>query len=158
MLSIAIVSFLSTSSARRTTELRRKAHSTAHISIHVLREEDDGSRGRNDNGQDISIHVLREEDDRPCGCIGFLHFISIHVLREEDDLHSISWAVPAAKFLSTSSARRTTRMMWKTMKAFDISIHVLREEDDNPSLERLAANLAFLSTSSARRTTVILLP
>ena len=78
------------------------------ISIHVLREEDDGScisakavlynfnprppRGGRPNHQSfgayillISIHVLREEDDVG-GRVGqHPEKISIHVLREEDD-------------------------------------------------------------------------
>ena len=57
----------------------------------------------------MSIHVLREEDD---GMVyrGSVRFkISIHVLREEDDLLAFSKSrSPQTKFLSTSSARRTT--------------------------------------------------
>ena len=34
----------------------------------------------------ISIHVLREEDDGKADRCGCCRFISIHVLREEDDL------------------------------------------------------------------------
>ena len=56
--------------------------------------------------------------------------ISIHVLREEDD---IPWSCTASMdtaFLSTSSARRTTRVRVPQEVLVDISIHVLREEDD----------------------------
>ena len=35
----------------------------AHISIHVLREEDDPTRTATVSRISISIHVLREEDD-----------------------------------------------------------------------------------------------
>ena len=80
----------------------------SHISIHVLRVEDDLAVGCNGSTRHISIHVLRVEDDaipvivtfppddfnprppcggRLCSCI-FYHLsqlISIHVLRVEDD-------------------------------------------------------------------------
>ncbi len=123
------------------------------ISIHVLREEDDISYVRYESGERISIHVLREDDDpaqaqfRPSPIA-----ISIHVLREEDDpnRHSVrsGWPdfyprpprggrrihsrqkVPGFKFLSTSSARRTTVSIRNRYNARIISIHVLREEDD----------------------------
>ena len=57
-----------------------------HISIHVLREEDDGKADRCGCCRFISIHVLREEDDvLVLGKLLELD-ISIHVLREEDDV------------------------------------------------------------------------
>ena len=60
----ALVVFLSTSSARRTTRIRMLHACAVRISIHVLREEDDASGLRLPVWIDISIHVLREEDDR----------------------------------------------------------------------------------------------
>ena len=61
------------------------------ISIHVLREEDDGLPGLNRQGCPISIHVLREEDDR------------CRRLRGAEKM----------EFQSTSSARRTTAKVHK---------------------------------------------
>ena len=81
------------------------------------------------------------------------------------------------KFLSTSSARRTTAPAGKVVHRSGISIHVLREEDDEHIADRYILVdvisihvlreeddlffpvlrtqwLEFLSTSSARRTTV----
>ena len=78
--------FQSTSSARRTTRRRfynkaietnfnprpprggrpakaSEAYKPIIISIHVLREEEDGRKAPTDAGSHISIHVLREEDD-----------------------------------------------------------------------------------------------
>ena len=55
--------FLSTSSARRTTLREACAAWQDGISIHVLREEDDGSACAASSTAQISIHVLREEDD-----------------------------------------------------------------------------------------------
>ena len=102
--------FLSTSSARRTTALIATSPRPMHISIHVLREEDDGfyvlaahaffeflstssARRTTEQGNEasdtgrISIHVLREEDDSgQCSPCFRAHMISIHVLREEDDV------------------------------------------------------------------------
>ena len=59
----ATLSFLSTSSARRTTGSGTGKSTIAKISIHVLREEDDASAAASPPGLSISIHVLREEDD-----------------------------------------------------------------------------------------------
>ena len=56
----------------------------------------------------ISIHVLREEDDYIFAVSLRDTQISIHVLREEDDSILFLPASPSSKFLSTSSARRTT--------------------------------------------------
>ena len=126
--------------------------------------------------------------------------ISIHVLREEDDGNGIQPEAGQQRFLSTSSARRTTgaffmlstrshrflstssarRTTLSCLPCYDfhgISIHVLREEDDDASSPKLATFLIsihvlreeddcpgnhaqrrwgqFLSTSSARRTTDI---
>ena len=103
------IEFLSTSSARRTTSSRAQRSRRWEISIHVLREEDDGSErsqarrkcrflstssarrttahtaGKSAHAANISIHVLREEDDSRLRQATFRTLISIHVLREEDD-------------------------------------------------------------------------
>ena len=56
--------------------------------------------------------------------------ISIHVLREEDDAaYNGVWDFDGL-FLSTSSARRTTKNNKFYALDLIISIHVLREEDD----------------------------
>ena len=102
------------------------------ISIHVLREEDDGHGGIHHLGDGISIHVLREEDDRTVR----------QPLRRP------------LRFLSTSSARRTTANRSCAHLPKQISIHVLREEDDGWTMLRVARITQFLSTSSARRTTI----
>ena len=195
--------FLSTSSARRTTIARIQVDHRAHISIHVLREEDDQRPApilalsgisihvlrEEDDGRPskkgldwfkISIHVLREEDDadkrEPAGDD---RDISIHVLREEDDKLYNALRTHCNTFLSTSSARRTTRGFAVQRPPEGISIHVLREEDDSAtSLSRSSRRISihvlreeddgiqavagnhffiFLSTSSARRTTKKLL-
>ena len=58
----------------------------------------------------ISIHVLREEDDMAAyDFLAAYIAISIHVLREEDDIRRPLEISCSAVFLSTSSARRTTR-------------------------------------------------
>ena len=100
------------------------------ISIHVLREEDDATYNFGDITYNyISIHVLREEDDNAAVMLPRYLQISIHVLREEDDV-VVFLSGRQAVFLSTSSARRTTKSCNKTCAAWEISIHVLREEDD----------------------------
>ena len=79
----------------------------------------------------ISIHVLREEDDPPALIWSVARVrISIHVLREEDDLLKPLSSKLMVAFLSTSSARRTTRHWFSDARMHPISIHVLREEDD----------------------------
>ena len=101
------------------------------ISIHVLREEDDSGRNFRGRCEHISIHVLREEDDPGLRRRGQPQpDISIHVLREEDDVLSPALLSRRTKFLSTSSARRTTRHTRRGRRPRNISIHVLREEDD----------------------------
>ena len=101
--------FLSTSSARRTTQPACCRRAVCRISIHVLREEDDPRSGLPpDRQRRISIHVLREEDDVSIAPPRCSWGISIHVLREEDDRLRHDVAAVAC----------------------DISIHVLREEDD----------------------------
>ena len=62
-------------------------------------------------------------------------------------------AAAGLRFLSTSSARRTTYLSGKINVKNGISIHVLREEDDNGRTNLTPLPCIFLSTSSARRTT-----
>ena len=64
----------------------------------------------------ISIHALREEGDEAAHRTRLQQEISIHALREEGD----KWRVPLflylkGGFLSTPSARRATRRLWRRM-------------------------------------------
>ena len=124
--------FLSTSSARRTTHCVVDDHRPSSISIHVLREEDD----------DVLIVIER----RPCD-------ISIHVLREEDDAGMIDQVTMDLYFYPRPprGGRRDKAVFERS--AHRISIHVLREEDDRRPSRASSDFLIFLSTSSARRTT-----
>ena len=84
------------------------------------------------NTQNISIHVLREEDDNYFSeVIDVNDRISIHVLREEDDNALCGLILKEEEFQSTSSARRTTATLRRSLNIGNISIHVLREEDDD---------------------------
>ena len=101
------------------------------ISIHVLREEDDGpSRSREDHCHRISIHVLREEDDVLSSDSG-AGIRNFYPRPPRGGRRLKSSPVPTRRvFLSTSSARRTTKCKNPSCKREFISIHVLREEDD----------------------------
>ena len=168
--------FLSTSSARRTTCSIRPPYTAFSISIHVLREEDDGEfNWDNLIAIVISIHVLREEDDLSAvAVVAHVHaFLSTSSARRTTC--SLLEKSQADIFLSTSSARRTTYLANPVVNFIDISIHVLREEDDGAterklcnvvnfyprpprggrqiSVQRKKSAKSFLSTSSARRTT-----
>ena len=146
------------------------------ISIHVLREEDDGTSeafrcifqhfyprpprgGRPYSCQErcsynqISIHVLREEDDpAPAGHGMDSLEISIHVLREEDDA-SITASRSRRQFLSTSSARRTTNTRL-ACSDYQQYFYPRPPRGGRPMADVLMLqNKIFLSTSSARRTT-----
>ena len=101
--------FLSTSSAGRTTDLLGVLASPTKVSIHVLREKDDAQAR---------------------STLSWASMISIHVLREEDDGVVLGISTAQYKFLSTSSARRTTVISGADGAGAWISIHVLREEDD----------------------------
>src|SRR5699024_6681996 len=119
-----------------------------------LREEDDGPRyAARWAGAHISIHVLREEDDtppeRPFG--GWKHFYP-RPPRGGRPKRYFSGA-RGKYFLSTSSARRTTADGSYVINIYIISIHVLREEDDSAHSSVSPSLWLFLSTSSARRTT-----
>ena len=126
------------------------------ISIHALREEGDGSIGRNGNRyHDFNPRPPRGGRLQDCGVVYIFVSISIHALREEGDLGSVF----ACKF------------------GIAISIHALREEGDQrgasmesnekyfnprpPRGGRLKRHLSgclvvyeFQSTPSARRATV----
>ena len=136
--------------------MRRLPYFSHSISIHVLREEDDRRAvSAASSDIDISIHVLREEDD--------YQFIDQHIIRwnfyprpprggrrNPPTVHitlclrflSTSSARRTTSggtrrhakggFLSTSSARRTTFLGHPGSRGQIISIHVLREEDDQP--------------------------
>ena len=129
---VSTIKFLSTSSARRTTHLVA-AHGQAKADFYPRPPR--GGRQRRKQQQ-------RKEQA-----------ISIHVLREEDDCISFCVITPDFRFLSTSSARRTTGkrqflcrrnrhfyprpprggrpfLGGQDIRFFGISIHVLREEDD----------------------------
>ena len=100
--------FLSTPSARRATDHRRRSVAVHRISIHALREEGD-ARDPHD--------VVRE-------------IISIHALREEGDEELMIEDAAKVEFLSTPSARRATKTIWRLSTHTLISIHALREEGD----------------------------
>ena len=59
------LSFLSTPSARRATEIDGKKANVYYISIHALREEGDATAQAKAIQLEISIHALREEGDVP---------------------------------------------------------------------------------------------
>ena len=147
--------FLSTSSARRTTLAGLfKARQGFHISIHVLREEDDlGRTGRNvrrgiyfyprppRGGRRGDIHLLyllivflsTSSARRTTGMTtvivcATLSFLSTSSARRTTQAPQP--VRPAFPFLSTSSARRTTLEHQRLDDPVNISIHVLREEDD----------------------------
>ena len=102
--------FLSTSSARRTTLAGLfKARQGFHISIHVLREEDDLGR----TGRNVRRGIYFYPRPPRGGRRGDIHLLYLLIV-----------------FLSTSSARRTTGSGTGKSTIAKISIHVLREEDD----------------------------
>ena len=78
----------------------------------------------------ISIHALREEGDFRCKPVRLRLSISIHALREEGDLAVLIAAIAFCRFLSTPSARRATKRVYKMAEYDNISIHALREEGD----------------------------
>ena len=130
-LSLSVILFLSTPSARRATSSRKQAawfrnyfyprpprggrpplwrslRASAKISIHALREEGDHRRRRGAHLLYISIHALREEGDRmhassPCSRSYF------YPRPPRGGRHRI-WREGVLKgiFLSTPSARRAT--------------------------------------------------
>ena len=79
--------------------------------------------------------------------------ISIHVLREEDDVAETWLMSRTQRFLSTSSARRTTcaRMVWVLSACY---FYPRPPRGGRLTIRYLQIGVeAFLSTSSARRTT-----
>ncbi len=78
--------FLSTSSARRTTNKRKQQNLQDHISIHVLREEDDQTLQRELSGpQKFLSTSSARRTTAEFQFFAVIRHISIHVLREEDD-------------------------------------------------------------------------
>ena len=79
------------------------------ISIHVLREEDDGPMVPQ-HRRVLHFYPRPPRGGRQLATILLRHIriISIHVLREEDDPLSGLDDLVILEFLSTSSARRTT--------------------------------------------------
>ena len=122
--------FLSTSSARRTTSAHQPSRRENKISIHVLREEDDAVGEILASSGDISIHVLREEDDVPAGTLVTVRYNFYPRPPRGGRPDRLAGLDRECKFLSTSSARRTTGCSARTPPFCRISIHVLREEDD----------------------------
>ena len=79
--------------------------------------------------------------------------ISIHVLREEDDQCQVSNFCAKHKFLSTSSARRTTASLYHEAQE-NTNFYPRPPRGGRPrELVKLSGLVVFLSTSSARRTT-----
>ena len=103
----------------------------------------------------ISIHVLREEDDGEIIEEGRSHDISIHVLREEDDSVRAGEAGRRLKFLSTSSARRTTTRGSTAARLCRYFYPRPPRGGRHVVTAAMLGRYAFLSTSSARRTTAI---
>ena len=146
--------FLSTSSARRTTCADRGAGADRHISIHVLREEDDcirscrsttrciflsTSSARRTTGYQIFVACDRKYfyPRPPRGERLAVHRrnyrhqrISIHVLREEDDVLSCITYAMARNFYPRPPRGGRRILPRHDVGGVFISIHVLREEDD----------------------------
>ena len=145
--------FLSTSSARRTTIFSSLTLSDCSISIHVLREEDDGNGNRAHRAPCgfLSTSSARRTTQL-CGGLESPNPISIHVLREEDDSQIFPAPAQQADFYPRPprGGRRPTQSVHFLPCYFYprpprggrlsigrigplakiISIHVLREEDD----------------------------
>ena len=103
--------FQSTSSARRTTETTDSTDTSADISIHVLREEDDPRNAKPYYSQNISIHVLREEDDQQKVAAGLLHLKFQSTSSARRTTNTKYTRDGNLRFQSTSSARRTTALL-----------------------------------------------
>ena len=149
-----MMSFLSTSSARRTTAANG---SSPRRPEHFYPRPPRGGRRAGSLDQlgesNISIHVLREEDDDGGSPSSGKHGYFYPRPPRGGRLINFFRCGEDQIFLSTSSARRTTRWVAQLGEARIISIHVLREEDDKKSALLFARASGFLSTSSARRTT-----
>ena len=89
--------------------ITKKDYTTALISIHVPRVEDDGyACGMEQGIEAISIHVPRVEDDLADAGGGLPLPISIHVPRVEDDKDMERFIKRNLRFQSTSPVWRTT--------------------------------------------------
>ena len=78
----------------------------------------------------ISIHVLREEDDGVFDKTELVSSISIHVLREEDDIKQTTQSACMQYFNPRPPRGGRPEAVKGDAKSVAISIHVLREEDD----------------------------
>ena len=152
-------SFLSTSSARRTTRSCRSRRTSSRISTHVLREENDVRSDR------CAIPKKDFYPRPPRG--GRLKFSVVSPDRfnfyprppRGGRLLVAILVVGINQFLSTSSARRTTSETACIAVCIDISIHVLREEDDLISLRlrsRVAISIHVLREEDDQKICVIL--
>ena len=148
---LGAIKFLSTSSARRTTNPRKYGVPSIGISIHVLREEDDlgkfpehrhypaflSTSSARRTTRLLAIFLLTYYYFYPRPPRGgrpsryqmgdSVRYISIHVLREEDDLLVMQTIDQTGKFLSTSSARRTTAKTERKASAFVQLYNTLHE-------------------------------
>ena len=97
----------------------------------------------------------------PCGerrvtVLGIQHRtgISIHALLAESDPPRVIRKPTAARFLSTLSLRRATRIHRQFPRQSPISIHALLAESDVVDTVKFAGSMLFLSTLSLRRATL----
>ena len=124
--------------------IRQDAETVRVISIHVLREEDDPTLCPVVSG-DIHFYPRPPRGGR------LLYLMYSRIATEhfyprpprggrQDARREVPDLIP---FLSTSSARRTTRNRMADCGITQISIHVLREEDDNPGAGASVARRYF---------------
>ena len=131
-LSLSVILFLSTPSARRATSSRKQA---AWFRNYFYPRPPRG-------GRPPLWRSLRASAK-----------ISIHALREEGDPNEEE-QTEAKEYFYPRPPRGGRRILWEHFKRFmGISIHALREEGDNFNVDTFVDNLLFLSTPSARRAT-----
>ena len=172
-LSVPVVIFQSTLSARRATNNVSIKRSSSNISIHALREESDMMRcsinckypqnfnPRSPRGERrgcfsgtidrflISIHALREESDRGFTFSRIRYFdFNPRSPRGERRLNSIT-LIRSEAFQSTLSARRATVSYCAGTSVTLISIHALREESDTHR-SSLVYRVAYFNPRSPR--------
>ena len=153
---LSLFQFLSTSSARRTTAQGFKHGFIAHISIHVLREEDDTMGAPYGIILTTFLSTSSARRTTPAAPRTVSRCCYFYPRPPRGGRPAMYTAlVHTLTFLSTSSARRTTHERAERAGAEAISIHVLREEDDVWAALLADWQKRFLSTSSARRTTLI---
>ena len=144
--------FQSTSSARRTTGDWLDTWDSGDISIHVLREEDDG-QNLPWNVRQLRFQSTSSARRTTANNLPWLRFEQIFQSTSSARRTTLSCKPerPTATFQSTSSARRTTQRQKSTAVPADISIHVLREEDDSKSTQKTCAAFAQKVQSFPRR-------